>query len=119
MLKKFRASKYYKICGFVCGILSVIILLLTYSLLCTDFFKGENILIALPLVPVLFLILFIDALVFVILTCQAFTSANSKENNNNNKTEVNIIADIAYLFTTVFMLFAGLGYCYIGLTQLK
>ena len=109
MLDKFRSSKYYKLCGFICCILSVISIILFFLLFFSDFFKGENILLVVPIGILSILLFFTDALIFVILTYKAYLSTYSEE-SSNNKIEFNIIADIGYLFTTVYMIYGFYKY---------
>ena len=82
MLDKFNSSILYNLSNIIGGILLVIFISLLYTLLCTDFFKGENALLILP-VGIVFLILLFVAVIIHILS--SLSSASSKGKNNNNQ----------------------------------
>ncbi len=100
MLNQFRSSIAYKLCGFICGVLSAISLFL-YKLPSSDSFKGEGALLLLPTLLIFIAITIIDALIYIVLTIIAYVSTNISD----DKIKTNILADLGYLYSTGFMIF--------------
>ena len=82
MLDKFNSSILYNLSNIIGGILLVIFFSLLYALLFTDFFKGENALLILPVGIVFLILLFVAVIIHILLS---LSSASSKEKNNNNQ----------------------------------
>lgn len=96
-INKIRSSIYYKICGFISGVLTILSILVYHST--KLFYEGEAALLVLPLLSISVMILFLDFIVFTLLTVLAIFIKNRKEQKTN------IVADIGYISTLCFLIF--------------
>ena len=97
-INEIRSSVFYKLCGFICGILTILSIFVYNAT--KLFYEGEAALLVLPLLFISVVILFLDFIVFIVLTILASFLRNRKEQ------KVNIVADIGYVLTLCFLIFA-------------
>ena len=115
MLDKFRSTKYYKLCGNICGILSLIILFLLSIAYYFGIYKNlDNNMLALLLVPVfvvLFFLIILKELLFIIFSLLAIGEMSKNENTNISKPV--FFTDFGYFLT--FTLFFGSKIFYLAI----
>ena len=105
MISKFRNTIYYKLCGNICGVLS---LLLSFLLTIVYFSmhhlsNNEMALLILPIFIVILLIGILDELLFIIFNILSIV-AMFKNDNSEIKQHL-FFTDVGYFFT--FILFFG------------
>lgn len=96
LINDFRHSIYYKYCGIICTILTVI----SISLYIISGFVGHNegALLVLPLLLISIAVLILNIVVFVLLTGMSLVKTPTEG-------KTSIISDIGYIFSLAFIIF--------------
>ena len=112
MLDKLRNSKYYKLCGSICGILTFLILFLSlivyYLISLSGMSRNEAFFFSIPIFVVLFIISILNELLFIIFNILLIVALFKNENSKNDNSKENkplFFTDVGYIVS--FIIFFG------------